>query len=218
MRSHLVVVLLTSLGLFACGGANKTSKNEANPWGNFTGKYSEPKASRAKAESDEVSKKEAEAETKADEEPAADQEAAAPAPAAAAAAAPAAAPAPASASSKKASQATVKGQSLSTLSVEVLTEASTSALNSQLVSNGVLTGPQYELVQVELKTGTVQIIRPASKPAPNGLPIPAPKAKHAELEPNDAGWYDEEADVLVIVNATKKAAAQKALGDIVKRP
>ena len=54
MRSHLVVVLLSSLGLFACGGANKNTKDEANPWGNFTGKYSEPKASRAKAESDDT--------------------------------------------------------------------------------------------------------------------------------------------------------------------
>ncbi len=207
MRSHLVVVLLSSLGLFACGDANQKAKNEANPWGNFTGKYSEPKAPRGKAESAEVSKKEAE--PKADEEPKAEEEPAAPAAAAA--------PAPAS-SSKKASQATVKGESISSISVEALTEASTSALKSSLVSNGVLTGPQYELVQVELKTGMVQIIRPASKPAPNGLPIPSPKAKNAELETNDAGWLDEEADVLVIVNAGKKAAAQKALGEIVKRP
>lgn len=207
MRSHLVVVLLSSLGLFACGDANQKAKNEANPWGNFTGKYSEPEAPRGKAAAKDEPKAE-----KAEDEPKAEAEEPAPT----AAAAPAAAPAPAS--SKKASQATVKGQSISSISVEALTEASTSALNSQLVSNGVLTGPQYELVQVELKTGMVQIIRPAAKPAPNGLPIPSPKAKNAELETNDAGWLDEEADVLVIVNAGKKAAAQKALGDIVKRP
>lgn len=194
MRNHLVVVLLSSLGLFACGGANKT-KDEANPWGNFTGKYSDA-APREKAASAEAPKKEAEASSN---EEAAATEGAAPAP-------------------KKASEATVKGESISSVSVESLTEASTNALKSQFVSNGIMTGPKYELVQVELKTATVQIIRPAEKPAPNGLPIPSPKAKNAELEANDAGWYDEEADVLVIVNAPKKAAAQKALGAIVNRP
>ena len=194
MRNHLVVVLLSSLGLFACGGANKT-KDEANPWGNFTGKYSDA-APREKAASAAAPKKEAEASSN---EEAAATEGAAPAP-------------------KKASEATVKGESISSVSVESLTEASTNALKSQFVSNGIMTGPKYELVQVELKTATVQIIRPAEKPAPNGLPIPSPKAKNAELEANDAGWYDEEADVLVIVNAPKKAAAQKALGAIVNRP
>ena len=195
MRNHLVVVLLSSMGLFACGGANKT-KEEANPWGNFTGKYSDHAAPREKSASAEAPKKAAEA---SNGEEAATTEAAAPAP-------------------KKASEATVKGESISSVSVESLTEASTSALKSQFVSNGVMTGPKYELVQVELKMATVQIIRPAEKPAPNGLPIPSPKAKNAELEANDAGWYDEEADVLVIVNAPKKAAAQKALGAIVNRP
>jgi len=201
MRSHLVVVLLSSLGLFACGGANQKVKNEANLWGNFTGKYSEPAAPHAKAESAEASTADAskkEAGPKTDEESAPAAEAA---------------PAP-----KKISKATVKGESISSISVEDLTKASTSVLNSALVSNGILTGPKYELVQVELKTMTVQIIRLADKPAPNGLPIPSPKAKNAELEPNDAGWYDEEADVLVIVNAAKKAAAQKALDTLVTRP
>jgi len=201
MRSHLVVVLLSSLGLFACGGANQKAKNEANPWGSFTGKYSEPAAAHAKADSAEASTADA---SKKEAGPKTDEEAA---PAAVAAPAP-----------KKTSQATVKGESISSISVEGLTEASTSVLNSSLVSNGILSGPKYELVQVELKTMTVQIIRPAEKPAPNGLPIPSPKAKNAELEPNDAGWYDEEADVLVIVNAAKKAAAQKALDAMVTRP
>ena len=206
MRNHLVVVMLSSLGLFACGNANQKAKNEANPWGNFTGKYSEPAASRAKAEGAEASKKEAE--PKVEEEAAPTEEATPAAPAT-----PAAKPA-----TKKASLGTVKGESISSISVEALAEASASALESKLVSNGVITGPQYELLQVELKTATVQIIRPAEKPASNGLPVPSPKAKNAELEANDAGWYDEEADVLVIVNAPKKAAAQKALGAIVTHP
>jgi len=205
MRNHLVVVMLSSLGLFACGNANQKAKNEANPWGNFTGKYSETAASRAKAERAEASKKEAE--PKVDEDAAPAEEAA-----------PAATAAAATPATKKASQGTVKGESISSISVEALAEAATSALESKLVSNGVITGPQYELLQVELKTATVQIIRLAEKPAPNGLPVPSPKAKNAELEAHDAGWYDEEADVLVIVNAPKKAAAQKALGALVTHP
>ncbi len=196
MRNHLVVVLLSSLGLFACGGAKQNAKDEASSWGNFTGKYSTAPAPRARSESAEASKKEAE--PKADEEATATGEAAR--------------------APKKASQATVNGESVSSISVEALTEASTNALKTTLVSNGIITGPKYELVQVELKTATVQIIRPAEKPAPSGLAIPSPKAKYAELEPNDAGWYDEEADVLVIVNGTKKAAAQKALSAIVTSP
>ncbi|MBN9167751.1 MAG: hypothetical protein BGO98_25460 [Myxococcales bacterium 68-20] len=210
MRNHLVVVLLSSLGLFACGGAKQNAKDEANSWGNFTGKYSSAPAPRERSESAEASKKEAE--PKADEEATPTGEAATPTgeaatPTGAAATAP-----------KKASQAMVNGKSVSSISVEALTEASTNALKSALVSNGIITGPKYELVQVELKTATVQIIRPAQKPAPSGLAVPSPKAKYAELEPNDAGWYDEEADVLVIVNGAKKPAAQKALSAIVTTP
>lgn len=203
MRNHLVVVLLSSLGLFACGGAKQNAKDEANSWGNFTGKYSSAPAPRERSESAEASKKEAE--PKADEEATPTGEAATPTGAAATA-------------PKKASQAMVNGKSVSSISVEALTEASTNALKSALVSNGIITGPKYELVQVELKTATVQIIRPAQKPAPSGLAVPSPKAKYAELEPNDAGWYDEEADVLVIVNGAKKPAAQKALSAIVTTP
>ena len=208
MRNHLVVVLLSSLGLFACGGAKQNAKDEASSWGNFTGKYSSAPAPREKSESAEASKKEA--------EPKADEEATAEAPTAAAEAPAATAEAPTA--PKKASQAMVNGKSVSSISVEALTEASANALKSALVSNGIITGPKYELVQVELKTATVQIIRPAQKPAPSGLAVPSPKAKYAELEPNDAGWYDEEADVLVIVNGAKKPAAQKALSAIVKTP
>ncbi len=196
MRNHLVVVLLSSLGLFACGGAKQSVKDEASSWGNFTGKYSEAPAPGEKSERAEASKQEAE--PKADEEATATGEAAT--------------------APKKASQAMVNGKSVSSISVEALTEASTNALKSPLVSNGIITGPKYELVQVELSAATVQIIRLAEKPAPSGLAIPSPKAKYAELEPNDAGWYDEEADVLVIVNGAKKAAAQKALSAIVTTP
>ncbi len=46
----------------------------------------------------------------------------------------------------------------------------------------------------------------------------ADASRKESLEPNDAGWYDEEADVLVIVIGAKKAAAQKALSAIVTSP
>ena len=69
---------------------------------------------------------------------------------------------------------------------------------------------------MQLKGATVQVIRPAEKPSPNGPAIASPKAKSGQLTKNDASWYDEEADVLVFVSAGKKAAAQKALGAIVK--
>jgi len=194
MRNQLVVVLLSSLGLVACGGSSTEAKSGGDPWADFKGTYSTPAAAGAdKDEKGEPAKKEAKAKT----EPQAEQaEEAMPA--------------------KKPSKATVKGESLSSVDVDVLTDVSKTALKAKFVSNSVMTGPRYELVQVQLKGVTVQVIRPAEKPSPNGPPIASPKAKSSELTKNDASWYDEEADVLVFVSARKKAAAQKALGAIVK--
>lgn len=193
MRNQLVVVLLSSIGLFACGGANQETKNEGDPWSGFKGTYSTPAAPGEKSEAGEPAKKEATAKAEATQASAE------------------AAPAP-----KKTSKGTVKGESLSSVDVDVLTDVSKSALKAKFVSNSVMTGPQYELVQVQLKGATVQVIRPAEKPSPNGPAIASPKAKSGELTKNDASWYDDEADVLVFVSAGKKAAAQKALGAIVK--
>jgi hypothetical protein len=193
MRNHFVVVLLSSLGLFACGGASPAAKseaNEANPWADYKGTYGTPApegASEGNATKKEA-KGEHEERRKSDEAPA-----------------------------KKASRGTVNGESLSTISVEALTDASKSVLKSKFISNSVVTGPQYELVQVQLKGATVQITRPAEKPLANGPAIASPKAKSGEVAKTAAFWFDEEADVLVVVNASgKKAAAQKALGAIVK--
>ena len=196
MRTRPVLVLvLSSLGLFACGGTKEEAQSAANPWADFKGTYSAPASAEQKAERDNAasSKKD----SKAKSEPKEETKEEAPA-------------------KKAASKGTVKGESVSSISVDALTDASKAALKTKFVSNSVVTGPQYEMVQVQLKGATVQIIRPAEKPSPNGPAVASPKAKNGELSKNDAGWYDEEADVLVLVNAPKKAAAQKALGSIVK--
>lgn len=193
----VVVVLLSSLGLIACGGAAKEPETGGrDPWADFKGTYSTPGASsEAKAEKAEkaaVTKKESK--PKAEPTVAADEGA-----------------------SKRASKGTINGESLSSVSVDALTDFSKSALKTKFVSNSVVTGARYELVQVQLKGATVQITRPSATPVAKGPSISSPKAKNADLSKNDAGWYDEEADVLVTVSAAgKKAAAQKALATIVK--
>ena len=194
MRNHLVVVLLSSLGLVACGGSNQEAKNGGDPWAGFKGTYSTPAPKGGEASEDGApAHKEAKAKAEPKHEAA---EEAAPA--------------------RVASKATINGESVSSIDVDVLTDVSKSALKAKFVSNSVMTGPEYELVQVQLKGATVQVIRPAEKPSPKGPAIASPKAKSAELSKNDASFYDEEADVLVFVSAGKKAAAQKALGAIVK--
>ena len=192
MRNLFVVIVLSSLGLAACGASNQETKSGGDPWSDFKGTYSAPAP---KDDDGEPTGKEAKGRSNAN----ANQESAEDA-----------------AGKKVASKATVNGESLSSVDVDVLTDVSKSALKSKFVSNSVMTGPQYELVQVQLKGAMVQVIRPAEKPSPNGPAIASPKTKSSQLTKNDASWYDEEADVLVFVSAGKKAAAQKALGAIVK--
>jgi hypothetical protein len=204
MQKHLVVVLLSSLSLFACAAATtEEAKSASDPWADFKGTYSQG-AGKTADNTDEAkpSKKDAKKDAKAKSEPAPTEkteEAAAPS------------------AKKAASRGTVNGESLSTISVDTLTDVSTGTLKGKFLSNSVVTGAQYELVQVQLKGATVMITRPAEKPAPHGPAIASPKAKNAGLSKSDAGWYDESADVLVVVNAAgKKAAAQKALAALVK--
>lgn len=200
MRNHLFVVLLSSLSLFACAGKEEAkSAADRDPWAGYTGKYSQPGGPSAdKPEKAEKAEKAEAKNSKAKAEPKAEK---------------------ADETPKKAasSKGTVNGESLSSISVDTLTDASKNALKGKFVSNSVVTGQQYELVQVQLKGTTVQIIRRAEKPAPNGPAIASPKAKNSELGKSDAGWYDEEADVLVFVSSTgKKGSAQKALSSLVK--
>lgn len=189
MLVRTLPVLLLSVGLFACG-ASLEEKEAGDPWSTFTGKYSKPAAPREKAHADAHRDKKAKA------QPVEEVEEEAPEPI-------------------QTSNATIGGESISSIGLDTLTDSVKKALKQKFVSNGVVTGPEYEMVTVELKDAKVRIVRRAESPAPNG-PAISTTAKRAELSATDASWYDEDADVLVIVSAGKKAAAQKALRAIVK--
>lgn len=203
-RSLVVALaLFASLGAVACGGSNAASGESAkDPWSDFSGKYSTPGEPRAEksetAKADKAEGKKSDAKAKAADKSEPTEEATPPS------------------AKKAASKGNVKGESISSVSVDTLTDVSKATLKNKFVSNSVVTGAQYELVQVQLKGATVQITRPAATPQPNGPSVAAPSAKKGEVSKNDASWYDEEADVLVVVSAGKKAAAQKALAAIVK--
>ena len=194
-----VVVLLSALVLGACGGAATQEAKDANVWSDFSGKYSTPaeprgsSSSSASAKSDQA-RRDAKSKTTEPKEEAAE-----------------------AASAKKASKATVHGESVSTIGDAQLAEASKSALKAKVVSTKIVNGPQYELVKVQLKGATVQIIRPNPGTETGNGAVDAPKARNASLSKAEAGYYDEEADVLVVVEAGKKAAAEKALASIVTR-
>lgn len=207
MRISLALAVVASLGLFACAGSHQEAKDadDAAVWANFKGTYSQPAepASREKA----VAKKEAapaaapESEKSAKAAPAEKTEepiAAAP-------------PAPA----KKSSKGTIKGESLSTITVDALSDGATSLTKSKLVSNGVITGSNYEVVTVQTKKATIKITRPSA--GGTGPQLADPQSKITGLEKTDAYWYDADADVLVVVTGTaKKGAATKTLNAIVK--
>jgi hypothetical protein len=191
-----VVVLLSACALGACGGAATQEAKDANVWADFSGKYSSPagpsgNSSTAKAEQARAKSKSAEAKEEAAE----------------------AAPAPAPA--KKSSKATIHGESLSTIGDAALADASKGALKTKVVSTKMVNGPQYELVKVQLKGATVQIIRPNPGSETGNGSVDAPKTRSASLSKAEASYYDEDADVLVIVEAGKKANAEKALASIV---
>jgi hypothetical protein len=197
MRIQTVVVLST-LVLGACGGAATQEAKDANVWSDFSGKYSSPAESRgnassAKSEQARRDAKSSKAEAKEDT--------------AEATAAPA----------KKASKATIHGESLSTISDAALADASKGALKTKVVSTKIVNGPQYELVKVQLKGATVHIIRPNPGSETGSGSVDAPKARSSSLSKAEAGYYDEDADVLVVVEAGKKANAEKALASIVTR-
>ncbi len=186
-----VVVLIASMGLYACGGgaaANEEAKGP-DPWAGYKGTYAgEPVAASHKSAPAKQAK--------------------------AAEAAPAEeTPAP----KKSASRATIKGESVSSIGPDALADASKGALKSKVVSSNVTVGSQYEQVEVQLKGAKVQIIRPASSPDAKGPSISGPKARLGELGAADSSYYDDDADVLVVINAGKKPAGQKALGTILKK-
>jgi len=209
VRSNVVTVLsaLALLASVGCGGPKGEAKTaETNPWADYKGTYATPgtakaETSRLKAEA-AAPKADAKAkEAKADK---ADDAAAAPAPAAS--------------TTKKASHGMIHGESVSSIGVDAFADASKSAIKSKVVSTKFLVGPQYEEMQVQMKGGaSVQVIRPAANPASDGPAITSPKARSGSFAKTEAGWYDEEADVLVVVTAAKKASAQKTLGTILTK-
>ena len=195
-----VVVLLSAFGLAACGGAASQEAKDANVWSDFSGKYStpaEPRGSTSSAKSEQA-RRDAKSKTTEQKDEAAE---------AAVAAAPA----------KKSSKATVHGESVSTIGDAALADASKSALKTKVVSTKIVNGPQYELVKVQLKGATVQIIRPNPGDEKGNGAVDAPKSRNASLSKAEASYYDEEADVLVVVEAGKKANAERALASIVSR-
>lgn len=195
MRMHAnVAALLSFFALAACGGAATQEAKDANMWADFSGKYStpaEPRGSSSTAKSEQA-KRDAKAKTEAKEEAA-------------------------ESAAKKSSKATIRGESLSTISDAALADASKGALKTKVVSTKIVNGPQYEHVRVQLKGATVHIIRPNPGSETGNGSVDAPKARNASLSKAEAGYYDEEADVLVVVEAGKKANAEKALASIVTR-
>ena len=118
---------------------------------------------------------------------------------------------------KKSSKGMITGESVSSIGVDSLATALGTSLKAKVVSQDLTVGPKYELVQVQLKGQSVQIVRPAASPDPTGLAIPSPTERNGEMSTTESGWYDADADVLVIVNASKKASSQSSLGTILEK-
>ncbi len=197
----LTVALLSSIAIAsaACGGAAaKEAKGpEADPWAGYTGKYAEPASGKPK-------------EAKAEAKPKADKPAEKSAAAAEAK--------PEDSGVHKASAATIKGESVSSVGLDTFADASKTATKSKVVSTKYLVGPKYEQLQIQMKGVAVQVIRPAANPAPDGPAMSSPKARSGEVSKTESGYYDADADVMVVVTATAggKAGAQKVLGTILK--
>ena len=120
-------------------------------------------------------------------------------------------------SANKPSKGTILGESVSSVSVDAVAGASKTVLKSKVVSSNVIVGQEYEQIQVVMKGVAVQIIRPAAIPDKAGPKVRSPKVRSGGLLKTESGWYDADADVLVLVRAQKKASSQKALLAILKR-
>lgn len=219
MRQSLALALAASLGLMACGGTKEEAKSadDANVWQGYTGEYA--------ASSNEYAKptfaKSAASPLKKDAASKDEEAAAAPAPKAKAKEAPTAESTEETplftAPKKPASKGTVKGESISSVSLDQLSASATAATKSKsAVSSGTITGARYEVITVETKKGTIKITRPAVTPNPKGPEVTAPVNKLGDIGKNESAWFDEEGDCIVVVSAPKKAAAAKLLNSIVK--
>lgn len=207
MCTRFILGLSLLVGLVACGGAAQNTKDhDDNVWSGFKGTYASPKEAgrTSPAPTAEPSKKDMKAKADAEEttEEATDD-------------ATGETPAPSASPSK--SKATIGGESVSSIGEDTLAALATKSLKSEMLSSSVMVGAKYERVRVQLKGATVSIIRPASTPNANGPNVAEPKARNGELALTETAFYDADADVIVVVNAPKKASAQKALGTIVKK-
>ncbi len=111
----------------------------------------------------------------------------------------------------KLSKATIHGESVSSVTADTVAGASKTALKAKVVSSNVIVGREFEQVQVVMKGVSVQIIRPTATPSSSGPKVRSPKARSSSLLKSESGWYDADANVLVLVRAPKKASSKKAL-------
>jgi hypothetical protein len=207
MLRSIVCALGTSLFLVACGGAQKEAKtaDEGNPWADYKGTYAttaNPKPSdTSEAKKDAKNEKKAKADKG---EPKVEKTEKA--------------VATGTDEKKPASKGTINGESVSSIGVDTLATVSKSTLKAKGATTSFVLGKSHEQLKVSLKSGvTVEIIRPAAYPDPDGtISIPQPKERNGQLSKGETSWYDADADVIVVVNAAKKPAAQKALNQLLK--
>lgn len=202
-RTVVGSIVLSSAFVFACGGSAPQAKSEADPWADYKGTYASSSGSRGESSTPKAQPKEAKA--KAADAPKEE------------AAAPAAAPEQPAPAAKKASKTTIHGESISAIAAATLADVSKAALKSKVVRTKTTVGSDYEQLQIQLKGVAVQVVRPAANPVTGGPSVASPKSRNASLSKTESAWYDEDADVLIVVNAPKKATSQKALGAILER-
>lgn len=119
------------------------------------------------------------------------------------------------ASSKKVSTKKIGGHSVSDVSADDLASTSKSVTKRNVVSMNTIVGAEYEQINVVLEKMTIQIIRPAASPDKTGPKVRSPKTRSDDAADTDATLYDANADVLVLVQADKKAISKKALAALV---
>ena len=187
MRNHLVVVLLSSLGLFACAGSNRGGEERRGSVGRLQGDVldggradARRRATRGSAKKDtEGEERRAHGEG---EEPKA---------------------------GRRASKGTVNGESLSTISVDVADRRVEGRAQGEV-----------RLEQRRDRRSSTRSSRSSSRAhRPDRTPgrearaeRPADRVAEGEerrAHKSDAGWYDEEADVLVFVNASARRARRR---------
>lgn len=123
--------------------------------------------------------------------------------------------APAKDAPKKMSATKIGGQSVSEVSADAVASATQRVTKRNLVSTNVIVGAEYEQVSVVLDKLAVQIVRPAASPDQAGPKVRSPKARKEGVSETNSVFYDPKADVLVLVQADKKATSARALAALV---